>query len=62
MATSDLKFYKKLNEENERINNFITEEQIKIAKLTISKRNIPTGMTKKEAVQILMNNNLKKIL
>ena len=62
VATSDLKFYKKLNEENERINNFITEEQIKIAKLTISKRNIPTGMTKKEAVQILMNNNLKKIL
>jgi hypothetical protein len=40
----------------------ITEEQIKTAKLTLSKRNIPTGMTKKEAVQILMNNNLKKIL
>jgi hypothetical protein len=42
--------------------NVITEEQIKTAKLTLSKRNIPTGMTKKEAVQILINNNLKKIL
>jgi hypothetical protein len=42
--------------------NVITEEQIKTAKLTLSSRNIPTGMTKKEAVQILINNNLKKIL
>jgi hypothetical protein len=62
IATKDLQFMKKLNEENERINNIITEEQIKTAKLTLSNRNIPTGMTKKEAVQILMNNNLKKIL
>ncbi len=48
--------------ENKRINNLITEEQIKIAKITLSNRKVPTGMTKKEAVQILMNNNLKKIL
>jgi hypothetical protein len=61
VATSDLKFYKKLNE-NKIKKNIITEEQIKTAKLTLSNRNIPTGMTKKEAVQILMNNNLKKIL
>ena len=47
---------------NKKINNLITEEQIKIAKLTLNKRNIPTGMSKKEAVEILMNNNLKKIL
>ena len=47
---------------NKRINNLITEEQIKTAKLTLSNRNIPTGMSKKEAVQILMNNNLKKML
>ena len=47
---------------NKKINNLITEEQIKIAKLTLNKRNIPTGMSKKEAVQILMNNNLKKML
>ena len=46
---------------NKRINNLITEEQIKTARLTLS-RNIPTGMSKKDAVQILMNNNLKKIL
>ncbi len=39
----------------------ITNEQIKIAKTTLN-RNIPTGMTKKEAVTILMNNNLRKIL
>ncbi len=42
--------------------NVITEAQIKTAKLTLSNRNIPTGMSKKDAVQILMNNNLKKIL
>jgi hypothetical protein len=47
---------------NNRINNLITEEQIKIAKRTLSRSSVPTGMTKKEAVQILMNNNLKKIL
>ena len=47
---------------NNKINNLITEEQIKMAKLTLSNRNISTGMSKKEAVQILMNNNLKKIL
>jgi hypothetical protein len=48
--------------ENKKINNLITEEQIKMAKLTLNNRNIPTRMSKKEAVQILMNNNLKKIL
>ncbi|MFA5207168.1 MAG: hypothetical protein WC428_00560 [Candidatus Paceibacterota bacterium] len=63
IATRDLQFMKKLNEsENDKINNLITEEQIKIAKITLSNRKVPTGMTKKEAVQILMNNNLKKIL
>lgn len=51
-----------LYEQNEKINKLITEEQIKTAKLTLSNRNIPTGMSKKEAVQLLMNNNLKKIL
>ena len=59
-ATNALKTF---NESvNNKINNLITEEQIKIAKLTLSNRNIPTGMSKKEAVQVLMNNNLKKIL
>jgi len=61
VATNDLKFYKKLNE-GEIKKKIITEEQIKIAKLTLNNRNIPTGMTKKEAVEILMKNNLKKIL
>jgi hypothetical protein len=61
VATSDLKFYKKLNE-GETIKKIITEEQIKTAKRTLSNSKVPTGMTKKEAVQILMNNNLKKIL
>jgi len=63
VATRDLQFMDKLNEsENKRINSLITEEQIKIAKRTLSRSSVPTGMTKKEAVQILMNNNLKKIL
>jgi hypothetical protein len=61
VATSDLKFYKKLNE-GETKKKIITEEQIKTAKRTLSNSKVPTGMTKKEAVQILMNNNLKKIL
>jgi hypothetical protein len=61
VATSDLKFYKKLNE-GETPKKIITEEQIKTAKRTLSNSKVPTGMTKKEAVQILMNNNLKKIL
>ena len=61
VATSDLKFMKKLNESKDK-KNIITEEQIKNAKLTLSNRNVPTGMSKKEAVQILMNNNLRKIL
>ena len=61
VATSDLKFYKKLNE-GETPKKVITEEQIKTAKRTLSNSKVPTGMTKKEAVQILMNNNLKKIL
>ena len=57
VATSDLKFMKKLNESK-----IITEEQIKIAKRTLSNSKVPTRMTKKEAVTILMNNNLRKIL
>ena len=48
-----------LYEENKKINKLITEEQVKIAKQTLSNRNVPTGMTKKEAVQILIKSNMK---
>jgi hypothetical protein len=37
-------------------------EQVKKAKMTLSNRKVPTGMSKKEAVQILIKNNTKQIL
>jgi hypothetical protein len=40
----------------------ISEAQLKIARLTLSNRKVPTGMSKKEAVQILIKNNTKQIL
>lgn len=49
VATSDVRTMKKLNE-------------VKIAKKTLSNSKVPTGMTKKEAVQILIKDNVKKIL
>lgn len=53
----------KFNEsENERINKVINEEQIKMAKQALNKRGITEGITKKEAVEILIKNNLKNII
>ena len=40
----------------------ITEQQVKLARQALNKRGIVEGLTKKEAVQILIKNNLKKIL
>jgi len=49
-------------EEDELGESMITEEQVKMAKRTLSNSRVPTGMTKKEAVQILIKNNTKQIL
>ena len=40
----------------------MSEAQVKLAKMTLSNRKVPTGMSKKEAVQILIKNNTKQIL
>ena len=37
----------------------ITEQQIRIAKKTLSNSNVPTGMSKKDAVQILVKHLIK---
>ena len=58
VATGDLTLMKKLNE-SEEAKPLITEEQIKTARRTLSKSRVSTGMTKKEAVAILIKNNLK---
>ena len=49
-------------EEDKERSNAINEELVKIAKKTLSKREVPTGMTKKEAVQILIKNNTRTLL
>lgn len=58
VATGDLTLMKKLSESKE-AKPLITEEQIKIARRTLSKSKVSTGMSKKDAVQILIKNNIK---
>jgi len=53
IATRDIGFLKKLSESKE-----VTEELVKTARLVLKNR-ISEGMTKKEAVQILINHNIK---
>jgi hypothetical protein len=55
-ATSDLKHMKKINKPN--VNN-INEQQIKLARQALNKRGINEGMSKKEAIQILIKHNIK---
>lgn len=51
-----------VNEESEKSKTVINEEQVKIARQALNKRGLKEGMTKKEAVQILIAKNVKKIL
>ena len=46
-------------EEPEEVKKELNEGQIKIARETLSYRRVPTGMTKKEAVQILIKHNIR---
>lgn len=58
IGTSDLSFLKKLSEGKTQ-KEVITEEQIKMARQALNKRGLTEGMTKKEAVQILIKHNIK---
>lgn len=59
IATQDIQFLKKLSEAKVEKKEVITEEQIKMARQALNKRGISDGMTKKEAVQILIKHNIK---
>ena len=59
IATRDIKFLKKLSEAKEEKKEIITEEQVKLARQALNKRGLTEGMTKKEAVQILIKHNIK---
>ena len=58
IATRDIQFLKKLSEEKVEGKEVITEEQVKTARFVLKNR-ITEGMTKKEAVQILIKHNIK---
>lgn len=58
IATRDLQFMKKLSESKES-KIVITEELIKTARQALNNRGVGDGMTKKEAVQILIKHNIK---
>jgi len=58
IATRDLQFMKKLSEGvEEKV--ILTEELIKTARKALNNRGVGDGMTKKEAVQILIKHNIK---
>ena len=59
IATRDIQFLKKLGESKKVKKNIITEEQVRIARQTIGKRGSGTGMTKEEAVKLLIRHNIK---
>jgi len=59
VATSDLQFLKKLGESKEVKKEIITEEQVKLARQALNNRGLKEGMSKKEAVQILIKHNIK---
>ena len=59
IATRDIQFLKKLSEEKVVKKEIITEEQIKTARETLKNRGVSEGMTKKEAVQLLIKHNIK---
>jgi len=61
VATSDLQFLKKLSEEKIEQKEVITEEQVKMARQALNKRGLTEGITKKEAVQILIKYNVNKM-
>lgn len=46
-------------EEKEEMSEMLYENQIKIARETLSNRNVPTGMSKKDAVQLLVKHLIK---
>ena len=57
--TGSLSFMKKLSEGKTEKKEIITEEQVKMARQALNKRGLTEGMTKKEAVQILIRHNIK---
>lgn len=59
IATRDIQFLKNLSEAKTEKKNLITEEQVRIARQTIGKRGSGTGMTKEEAVKLLIRHNIK---
>jgi len=59
IATRDIGFLKKLSEEKVVKKEIITEEQIKTARQALNKRGLNEGMTKKEAVRILIKHNIR---
>ena len=59
IATSDIKYLKKLSEAKVEKKEIITEEQIKTARQVLKDRDFSNGMTKKEAVQLLIKHNIK---
>lgn len=59
IATRDIQFLKKLSEEKIEKKEVINEEQIKIARQVLKNRRLNEGMTKKEAVQLLIKHNIK---
>jgi len=59
IATRDIQFLKKLGEGKKVKKEVITEEQVKMARQALNKRGLNEGMTKKEAVQILIKHNIK---
>lgn len=59
IATRDISFLKKMNEEKNVEKEIISEERIKIARQALNKRGVAKGMTKKEAVEILIKHNIR---
>lgn len=59
IGTSDLQFMKKLGEDKVVEKEIITEEQISMARQVLKNRGFADGMTKKEAVQLLIKHNIK---
>lgn len=58
IATNDIQYLKKLSENTDGKKNLINEEQLREAKQTLNNRGTTT-MTKKEAVQLLILNNIR---
>lgn len=59
IATRDIQFLKKISEEKVVEKEIITEEQVKLARQVLNNRELNEGMSKKEAVQVLIKHNIK---